>query len=196
MKLAYKIGSGLVSGALMLSSFAPAAFADIVISGNGNSSTNTGSITFTSTTTLTQTNTSNFTNDLDFSGRTGSNEASSNTGGDVTIDTGSVTQTHTITNTGGGNSATVTKQPPDIPGIDISGNGNGSTNSAPVVLTDITPATQTNTCTKNNTIKKRARTGKNKAKNNTNGNVDVLTGDVTQTGTTSNTCNTNTLTIN
>lgn len=80
--------------------------------------------------------------------------------------------------------------------IIISGNGNGSTNSAPVVLTDITPATQTNSCTKNNTIKKKARTGRNKAKNNTNGNVDVLTGDVTQTGTTTNTCNTNTLTIN
>ena len=195
MHLIKKISAGVISGSLIIGSLAPVAFADVTITDNGNNSTNTSTILITQVTTLTQTNTSIFTNDLDLSGRTGNNTASNNTGADVTIDTGNVTNTHDITNTGGGNSATITKTPPDPGSIVISDNGNGSSNGSTYTNPDTTTATQGNTCIKTNTVKKKGRTGRNRARNNTGGTVDVTTGNVNNTGSTTNTCNSNVLTI-
>lgn len=85
-----KIAVGLAGGALLVSSLAPAAFAntDIRISGNGSRSDNRISVESDSRTSVRQSNDADIRNSVNISANTGGNRASSNTGGDVSIRTG------------------------------------------------------------------------------------------------------------
>jgi hypothetical protein len=171
--------------------------ATITISGNGADSTNTADVDLTSTTAVSQTNTSTFTNVVTAIGRTGRNTASNNGGsGDVTIDTGDVENDITISNTGGGNWVKITKDPLAVPDVEIKNNLGGSTNTAPVTLTDTTAASQSNSCGATNVVTKKGRTGRNRANDNLgSGEVKIKTGKVTNTGGATNICNPNTLEI-
>ncbi len=195
-KLLKKAATFIIYGGVGLSLLAtPALASDIIISGNGDSSKNTAEVTVTTKTTITQGNTSDYTNTLRLSGDTGGNEANSNTGGDVDISTGNVENTANVTNTGGGNTATINLAPPDLPNISIEDNGSKTTNKATVKWTDTTKAKQTNSCTKKNKVKENGKTGKNKANKNTGGTVTVSTGNVTNGSTVENTCGDNSLTL-
>ncbi|MBI2032742.1 MAG: hypothetical protein HYT09_03810 [Candidatus Levybacteria bacterium] len=113
--------------------------------------------------------------------KTGNNEASNNTGGNVTIDTGNATSNVDVNITGGGNTANVScacNTTNDT--VNVIGNAANTTNTANVTNTKLKKGTQTNGgSVKVKKLKSRAKTGKNKANNNTNGTVDVLTGNAT-----------------
>lgn len=191
-----KISFGVVSSAIgLLLLAAPALAASIEISGNGADSDNSATVDQTSSTVIVQENSSDFTNNVRQRGNTGRNRANSNTGGDVDIDTGDASNSADVTNTGGGNSATIKKAPPDLPNVDIKDNGAGSTNTAGATWTDSTVGVQENSCTKSNRLRQRGRTGRNRANNNTGGTVKIKTGKVTNNKTVTNTCDPNTLVI-
>ena len=192
-----KIATAVATAALLASSFAPIAFADIESSivDNGNNSDNTINITQNVTLTLSQTNTANINNTINARANTGGNRANNNTNSDINIDTGNATANADATNTGGGNTLNVT-----LPGgnvnQDITGNGNNSTSLVKVVNnTTLTGSGQSNTCNGDNKVRRRARTGRNRANNNTGGTINIPTGNATTNGTATNTCGSNSATI-
>lgn len=65
--------------------------------------------------------------------------------------------------------------------VEISGNGNNSTNDVNVTNNNTTNVTQNNSFTVELNITSKASTGKNSANNNTGGNVDIFTGDASST---------------
>ena len=107
-----KLSTGFATGALLLASFAPAAFADIntTISDNGADSSNTINVTQSNTVKVNQSNTAIMGNFVYGSANTGGNQANKNNGGDVAIDTGNATVNVTASNMNGGNVAIVPAQ--------------------------------------------------------------------------------------
>lgn len=91
MNLKQKITTSLATGAILLSSISPAAFAakSVYISGNGASSDNTVSVSQNSRTNVSQSNDARISNTVNTNSNNGGNSAGSNTGGDVRIVTGS-----------------------------------------------------------------------------------------------------------
>ncbi len=181
-KLMFKIGGTLTAGALIASGLAGAAFADNTITGNGGGSVNTISVTDICTAGVVQANESDITVGVKQKANTGGNTASGNTGGDVTIDTGTVNQTATVGITGSSNTAV----PPSCCGCQeasssatISGNGAGSINGVTDTTVKTTGAVQANKTKVKAKVRQKAKTGKNKANNNTDGTVEVLTGNTT-----------------
>src|SRR3990172_229276 len=63
--------------------------------------------------------------------------------------------------------------------IEISGNGNNSTNNVTVTNNDTTDINQSNTFTVTLNVSSKAYTGNNEASNNTGGNVSIDTGNAT-----------------
>src|SRR3989338_11490649 len=63
--------------------------------------------------------------------------------------------------------------------IEISGNGNNSTNDVNVTNNDTTDVNQTNTFNVTLNVSSKAYTGNNKASNNTGGDVTIDTGNAT-----------------
>lgn len=191
-----KFTTGIVTGALLLGSFAPIAFADVntTISGNGDHSNNTLNVTQNVTTNITQSNTAVFSNTVNGTANTGGNNANENTGGDVMVTSGNATVDVNITNTNGGNVAILPHVPSPINvTTDISGNGSHSKNKADVKNNTKVNATQSNTCVVTNTVTKKAKTGKNKANKNTDGNVTVISGDANASANLTNDCGFNVL---
>ena len=172
------------SGALVLSLLTPAAFADttVDISGNGVGSTNTVEVKNKDNTTVEQTNSTVVGINVTSSANTGGNEANGNTGGDVTIDTGKAVSTVEIAVLGSTNEIVM----PDcgcaapVDDVVVSGNGKDSTNTAVVKNKKKKEVKQTNGTVVGATVASKAKTGKNKAKNNTGpGVVEVKTDDST-----------------
>src|SRR3989344_5097994 len=79
--------------------------------------------------------------------------------------------------------------------VTITDNGNNSTNTSTILITQVTTLTQTNTSIFTNDLDLSGRTGNNTASNNTGADVTIDTGNVNNTGSTTNTCNSNLLTI-
>ena len=182
MKLPYRIATAITSAALVASSVAPAAFADTTaeITNNGSHSTNTIVTNNNCSVNVEQKNKTYVGVNANVPASTGGNQANDNTGGDVTITTGDATASAQIAVGGSTNDAIV----PDCccqcngqgDGAVISENGTHSTNT---VVTNNTSSTNTKQKNKtkvrvNATIK--AKTGKNKANNNTGGSVNTSTG--------------------
>lgn len=182
----FKIGGTIATGALIASTMAGAVFADNTITGNGAGSINAISVTNACTAGVVQANESDITVGVKQKANTGGNTANGNTDGEVTVDTGSVNQTATINITGSSNTAV----PPSCCGCQeatsaatISGNGGGSINSVTETTVKTTGAIQANKTTVKARVRQKAKTGKNKANNNTGGTVDVLTGNTTSSAT-------------
>lgn len=184
-KLGIKLTSGLATGAMIASLLAPVAFAEgstLEISGNGAQSDNEIKVEIKPECTLKQENNSVITTSVNSVAKTGGNNASGNTGGDVTIDTGDATSTVTVVVTGSANEATNPcaclcegAQPPDVL---ISGNGFKSTNKITAKKAPKETIRQKNNSVIATGVSSKAKTGKNKAKNNTGpGTVEVKTGD-------------------
>ncbi len=180
-KFVYKLATGVISSALILGSTFTSVFAqNSTITNNGASSTNTIVLTNSNNCTITQGNVTQVNAIVKSNATTGGNKANSNTGGDVTIDTGNATATSTVSVTGGNNTISDpcccnTELNPEALST-ISNNGANSNNS--VLVTDLkTNATTQGTSTVVNAkVKSKAKTGKNKANKNTNGTVEVSTG--------------------
>lgn len=185
MEYKTKIGTAVAIGSLMLATLMPGAAAaatNITISGNGADSNNTANVTNSSNTTVNQTNTQNVSLNISVSAKTGKNTANNNTGGDVEINTGKADATSTINITGGSNTANIScgcLATNDT--IDIMDNGAESDNKSIVKNKKKAKYDQGGNQYVTGTVKVKAKTGKNKAKNNTTGNVTITTDDATST---------------
>lgn len=179
MLIKSKIAAGLASAALLANLAAPAAFAEtnVEIWGNGAKSDNTLNLTKSDETTVTQSNTSNVTLNVTSKAETGGNKANGNTGGSTSIDTGNASSTVGVLVVGGVNAAHVEGCGcEEDTTIKVTNNGKKTNNNATVTDTKKKTATQTSSSTVSGNVKSKAKTGKNKAKNNTSGDVDVKTG--------------------
>lgn len=187
MNLKYKIGGAIASAALMLTLLAPKAFADsgLEISGNGSGSKNTITVVSSSACDVTQKANTSVSAVVGASSSTGGNTANNNTGGTTKIDTGDATSTATVTVSGGSNTATdpcccQSSTPTADPAL-ISGNGNNTTNTISDVSAKTSSIKQKAKTAVRALVSAKAKTGKNKASNNTGSGTTVQTGDATST---------------
>lgn len=201
-KLQRKAAAFLATSALLLSSFAPAAFAagttNLTISGNGADTNNTVNSNVTDTNTVVQNNTATVTNSVTVSGNTGSNTADKNTGGDVSIQTGDATARVSIGTTANLNRVVA----PDCNCGDstlnatIKGNGADSTNHINTNDTHTNSVFQNNDATVTNAVTTDLTTGNNTASKNTGGlggtgDVSIMTGNAGASVTIANRANAN-----
>lgn len=181
MQFKYRIATAISAGAIMMNLMAPAAFASttVEISGNGSKSNNTANVTNNETVNVTQNNTLNVTTTINSVASTGGNKASGNTGGDVSVKTGNANSTASLNVTAGHNLAVYgecgCEQSDDS--ITIKDNGRKSDNKSIVNNTKKKTVSQKTKATVTAGVFSKAKTGKNKANDNTNGTVDVDTGD-------------------
>lgn len=183
-----KIAAGIVTGALLVSAFGPAAaFADttVVIKDNGAGSTNNATVKNKKKVNVRQTNRTAVVNLTGVFQNTGGNTANNNTGaGDVNVDSGKAESSVNNNTTTGSNSATI--DPCGCPDgnttVRIRDNGAGSTNTVEVKNKSELNVNQTNeTLVVNGTLVDQ-NTGGNHANNNTgDGGVDVNSGGATST---------------
>lgn len=199
MKLQYRLGTAIASTALMFNLLAPAAFADttVDISGNGSNSDNNVSVNNTSNATINQSNNLTVGLNINSTASTGGNKANGNTGGDVSIDTGNANSTVNITVLGGSNEATIEGCGCNgaTDNITVADNGSNTTNNATVKNKKDLTAKQKGNTTVGANVNSKTKTGKNKAKNNTNGTVNVTTGNSTSNVSANVTAGNNTLNI-
>jgi hypothetical protein len=184
-----KLIVGFASASLLVTAFAPLALAaDLEISGNGNKSENTIVQNDTTTTTIGQSNESLILTVAVSSASTGGNSASGNTGGDVTVKSGNATSTTDVTVTGSSNTAALPTCGCDTVASTalISGNGNKSENKIINKTTTKTKVEQGNESFVGTLAVSKAKTGKNKAKNNTGSGATSVTSGNSTSGTTVN----------
>jgi hypothetical protein len=191
IKLYYKLAAGAGAAILATALFAGSAMAaDLEISGNGKDSTNTIVVTEESCCVVIQSSTTNVGAWVDASASTGGNKASGNTGGDTSISTGDATATASVTVTGGGNSANnpccCTPDPCEnegciqgSPSTLISENGADSENTIVVTKKKKTMVLQDTDTNVLAGVKAKAKTGRNRARNNTGGTTSITTGNAT-----------------
>lgn len=176
-----KLLASAASVALLGSMFATSVFAsELEISGNGSDSDNKIKVTDVCVSKVSQYNKTSANTWVTASAQTGGNVASGNTGGDVSVDTGNATTDVTVVVTGGDNKAEVPSCC-DCGGTDasasITGNGTDSDNKIKVKDVKVTKSRQTSKTYANTWVTAKSKTGRNKAKNNTGGSVEVKTGD-------------------
>lgn len=180
-KFGYKIASALTTASLLTLMTTSSAFAgdvDVVVSGNGSDSNQTVGVVMSSNSSVNQTNNTTVVNDINAVSKTGDNQANGNTGGNVTLTSGNATTgVSTVT---GGNSNTATSDPCGCPAGDVTvkvkDNGSGSSQTVEVVLSSSGSVKQKNIGVVVNGITAKAKTNKNKANNNTGGNVTLTSG--------------------
>jgi len=180
-KLFYKFGAGAATAALIGSTFAGAAFAnvDVTIKNNGNGSSNRVKVSQNCKVGVSQTNLTFVGVLANVSADTGDNNANGNTGGDVTIDTGKATSSLNVDVGGSINTA-------EVPGCcecfsgnstaTIKGNGNNSSNRIRIKKSVRKHVRQTNVTIVGVAASVNSDTGDNTANGNTGGNIDVTTG--------------------
>lgn len=180
-----KLMSLVTIGTLVMSAFAPSAFADVRISGNGSNSQNAVWFSQSNSANIQQRNNSTFTNNVGVWQNTGRNITSDNTGGDVSVRTGNASSQVDIQNIGGQNIADLSGLScgciSGIGNIKISGNGSGSRNIVNERINNSLRVNQNSFTNANNRVNVNQNTGKNDTNNNTFGQGDpfVSTGDVT-----------------
>ncbi|EKD64478.1 MAG: hypothetical protein ACD_50C00377G0004 [uncultured bacterium] len=177
-----KITAGVVGGLFLTSLIAASAFADTTseISGNGAGSINSIYIKNKSNCDVSQKNKTTVLTEVVSKANSGGNNANGNTGGDVTIDTGNASSEVLVSVEGGSNEAT----DPCCCGSNdsshealISGNGRHSINSVTLKNKKSSEIKQKNKTEVLTAILSKAKTGKNRANYNTDGSVEVKTGD-------------------
>jgi hypothetical protein len=189
--LVKRVAVGVVTGLFLTSLAASSAFADVPaeISGNGAGSYNSIYIKHKNKCSVYQKNQTEVLTEVESQAHTGGNTANGNTGGDVTIDTGNATSTVTVQVDGGSNIATnpccCECDTCDThlwgQGVVISGNGKDSVSSVTVKKKKSSSIKQKNKTQVLTAVLSKAKTGKNKAKYNTDGTVEVTTGNAEST---------------
>lgn len=165
---------------------------NVKVSGNGAKSDNDVKVNTANNVGIDQDNTANIKNNIYVKQGTGNNSANDN-GGNVSIETGSTDSTVKVANTANANWAAVTAGPNGGASLDIQVNGNGahSDNDVTVGLATVKTIDQTNYANIKNDVDVYGTTGKNKAKDNTGGEVSISTGDADSTVEVSNMANFN-----
>ena len=188
-KIYYKLAAGTGAAILAAALMAGSAFAaDIEISDNGADSNNTVTVTEESCCTVVQSSQTNVGALVGASASTGGNSASGNTGGNTSITTGNATATASVTVVGGSNVASnpCCCQPDPCEGegclgggsIVISGNGDDSTNRVTLNKKKKTLVVQESETNVWAGVGAKAKTGRNRARNNTGGTTSINTGAV------------------
>ena len=171
-----KLIFGILSVALLNSSFV---YADsFTVSGNGEGSTSDVNVSQTQSTNTTQQNTADINNNVSTNANTGNNTADGN-GGNTSITTGDV-NANTIIDNSGINQSYVDNSSCCNNGstnIDISGNGAYSNNSVGYSVGSGSNVSISNNAQIANNIRGYANTGYNSANGNL-GNVSITTGDI------------------
>jgi len=173
-----RISTAIATGAVLLSSIAPAAFAAETVSGNGAFSDNTVTVNNNSTTSVGQNNVANVSNSVSSNATTGGNSAGFNTGGNTTVNTGDATNLVNVSNQLNTNQAAVSNCSCQAGNTDISLTGNGafSTNNGSVNNNNTTTLSQNNQANVTNAVSANSSTGSNDAGFNTGGNTTIKTG--------------------
>ncbi len=154
---------------------------DVRISGNGSSSDNrveVGNGKRGSETQVFQNNEAVVTNTVESEARTGENDARRNTGGDVTVRTGDASTNVTISTTANANVAVVGGEGHQRGSVSarIMGNGSRSNNEIRLEIGRDATIVQDNMADVLNAVASNARTGANRANDNTGGEVQIHTG--------------------
>lgn len=180
MTIKSKIAAGFASAALFANLAVPAAFADtnLEIWGNGAKSDNTLKLTKEDETTVTQSNNSTVSINVSAKSDTGGNKANGNTGGDTSVKTGDATTTVAVAVVGGVNAASIQNCAcgDENTTVKVTNNGKKTKNKADIKETKKTTAVQASNTSVSADVKAKAKTGKNKAKNNTGGTAEIETG--------------------
>lgn len=198
MQFKHKLAGAIATTALMANLFAPIAYADtdITISGNGNGSNNSVNLTTNDSTNVSQTNNQTVNLIINSTASSGNNQANNNTGGNVSINTGNATSNVSVNITGGSNSAILPLcgcNSTDT--VNISGNGSNSNNTVKVTHKRPLNVNQTTDSWIDAFIYQKAKSGRNRANNNTNGTVNVTTGNASATSNVSVSSPSNTLNL-
>ncbi len=176
-----KLGTAFATATLIASVFAPIASADtnVTVSDNGHASNNTVNVTNNNTVNVTQSNVMTVGLNINSSANTGGNSANGNTGGNVTISTGNATSNVTVAVEGGSNTADLSNCGCGTTNdtVEIKDNGGKSKNKVTINNKNSKKVTQTSVVTVSAGVNSKAKTGYNKANKNTQGNVNVTTGD-------------------
>lgn len=188
MHKTFKYGVAAVATILASTLMAGSALAtaDVNVEGNGANSTNTVNVSQFNGSSVSQSNTSIVSTHVSSSASTGGNTANKNTGGDVAVVSGDATSVVDVAVTGGTNEATA--NPCGCPSdsspstVNVSGNGAGSLNVVNLWKKVKSSISQVNTQVVGTSIWSKAKTGGNKANQNTGGSTGVQSGNAT-TGT-------------
>lgn len=174
-----RIATAIATGALLMNSFAVPAFAatDITVTGNGSDSNNTSNINLTKKNTIVQNNTANVTNKVDVEANTGDNDANDNTGGDVKIESGDSDVAVAVKNMLNKNSAAIDCCQNGDTSVKIAGNGSDSDNDVDLDMDNSNEIFQDNNAKVKNDVEVEGNTGNNEADDNTNGDVEITSGD-------------------
>ena len=193
MNINKKLGTAIATGALLLNTFTPLAFAGttIEISGNGAGSDNWANVSQNTTTAVNQSNNANVTNNVTSNAKTGGNDANFNTGGQVGIRTGNATVNTTVSNVLNSNSAEVDCCATGNTTVNITGNGANSNNGVQLNQGTTTAVNQGNNANVYNNVDEDAKTGGNDAYSNTGGDVTIMTGNAKVDANVSTTANVN-----
>lgn len=170
-----------------------AAATTITISGNGSDSNSEVKFQNEREVTVSQDNDAHVDNEVKADLSTGDNRADDNTGGDTKVGTGDADSKVTVNNNLNSNSAVAgcsNCNDGDVE-VKVSGNGTDTRNEVDLELENNTKLWQENDAKVNNDINVDAETGDNAAKDNTNGDVEITTGDITSDVTVSTTANAN-----
>lgn len=162
------------------------------ISGNGSESNNTSQVSETNNIQLTQQNNATIKNTVSGTANTGGN-TSKNNSGSVTITTGDITTSVSVSNISNSSVAHMPSQVYDFLSS-ITSNGSDSLNTSQFKYVKNRVLIQNNTANYGNTISVDANTGGNSAAE-TNGIIEILTGDIWMNVTITNEANTNTLDV-
>lgn len=180
---AKRLTTAIATGAVLLNALTPAAFATTIeVSGNGAYADNVVKVASQNTTVVEQNNTANVNNKVSSSASTGGNSASFNTGGDSVVKTGDAKSDTTIVNDLNTNKAVVEGCGSCAGGdVDITIEKNGAYSDNIVKVADVneTYVSQDNSAKVVNAVNADAKTGKNDANFNTNGDSVIVTGDAT-----------------
>lgn len=148
-------------------------------SGNGADSTNTTSVNTNNQTAISVTNNATITNTISIQTNTGNNKTDNNTNGDTKIKTGDIHIEGRIENKHiNSNHVVASAATGGNTNIIIESNGSHSTNIVATDTTNIVVIDTENIADIDNDVVIEANTGGNTANKNTNGDVEIVTGDI------------------
>jgi hypothetical protein len=155
---------------------------NLEVSGNGTDSDNKAEVDVIDEVSLDQSNDADVHNNVDVAAETGSNEAKDNTGGDVSVKTGDVSVNNGVwvKTSVNANSATVGSTGSEGSlSLMIKDNGSDTDNNIDLAILSDVGLDQSNDADVHNDVDVSANTGKNEAEDNTGGDSEITTGDVT-----------------
>jgi len=175
-QLQTRITTAIATGAVLLSSVAPAAFAadTIVIQGNDRGSDNNVAVTNNNSNVVSQTSTANIVNNTVVNSNTGNNKANDNDG-DVHVTTGDTNANVDVRNNANNNVANINGCCNNGTEVVVSGNARNSDNNVALSQNNSNVLFQTNAAEVVNNTQVNTNTGNNRANDN-GGNVHMTTG--------------------